>query len=247
MINKYSNIPTEKLTKNFKLLDYTEYTCECGKPAAPKTEANRRKKDNVLTPLIGKDSKTPVCYGCHKRQTYSNKPGGVNAHTKAYNEKNKIKNWEILCDIFYGEFVGFKERTCLYSAEKIYAPKLSGDGYSNISELHHMFVEKRASKMKSKKEPSTILFKPSLSKDDIIEFIGIIPLTASWHKYIHAHSPSLDYRMFKRSQLPFAMRNEENFNFICSKYEINLNYAVFMKQHINENMPFELVQSDWKN
>ena len=100
-----------------KWKDYEQYTCYCGKPAAPTSKC---RKDGTQAPRIGAISRKPVCFTCQSKERFA-KQGGkeqaainkgfVSSHHKLIIKKYKaLKYFLPFCENLNGK-LGFDCRT----------------------------------------------------------------------------------------------------------------------------------------
>ena len=97
--------------------------------------------------------------------------------------------------------------------------------------LHHLLVKNGRSVGKTEKRGPAKLINLGYIKTDkkiITELLQTSCLSLNQHKVIHEWSNS-DISFFKNSELPWALRNERNFNSICKEYDLKLDYTKFKK------------------
>jgi hypothetical protein len=221
---------------------YFVYRCYCEKPAC---KCTKPRKDGSFAPRVGKISKVPVCNAHFTEEAYAHLEGGHLGAHKARRNRHKRKNWETLCFLYYGEFVPFKKRTCLYSGDLIYKKKINQKDFCNLSDIHHLHVSNKSSTHKREKEPAAMIAQATLSSEDIIELMGTVVVNTQWHKYMHDHYKNIDYRILKKSQMPYVLRSERNFIKICTKFKLKMVYNTFMGTLKNNKMPQHLIHKDW--
>lgn len=124
--------------------------------------------------------------------------------------------------------------SCLASGELLEeAPVLTfnADMYTNCWTLHHIVFINGKSILKTGIDPAklikTIRLDDPDQKDGLIDILGTIILSKSEHAKIHHCVHTGGIEMHTNHAIPWALKCKENFDEVCKKYSLDLEYSSF--------------------